>query len=207
MQNAAFPFVALISFFAPLPARGRKGPWEPACPTSPPGHRASGAGGESRRSSSSRLCPGLYVWGSGCASVSPTGGVEAVAPWSLLGDGAGTRRLVPRCVRTPGHTGGFQACRKPAPAAGEAELIPSLSAPSAAAFFQGFCWESAPFPPVCPVPSRTSRRPLLGGGCFVAGTPAPQLIPCITQLPATVSLLASNPAAGLENGSGLPWRQ
>ena len=98
----------------------------------------------------------VCVVGSGRASVSPTGGAEAVAPWSLLGDGAGTRRLVHRCVRTPGHAGGFQACRKPAPAAGEAELIPSLSAPSAAAFFQGFCWESAPFPPVCPVPSRTS---------------------------------------------------
>lgn len=63
--------------------------------------------------------------------------------------------------------------QEPAPAAGEAELIPSLSDPRATAFFQDFCWESAPFPPVCPVPSRTSRRPLLGVAVLQRGPVLP----------------------------------
>lgn len=213
MQNAAFPFVALISFsfiyfffFGSSACEGGgKGPWEPV--RVPWLRRGTARGGKA--AGAPPAGPVWAFWGSGRASVSPTGGVEAVAPWSLPGDGAGTRQLVPPRVRTPGHAGSFRARREPAPAAGGAELIPSLSAPRSAAFFQDFCWESAPFPLVCPVPSRTSQRPLLGreeGGAVSQRGPrvpnssraSPSSRPRFVPLPA---------AAGPGNGSGPPRRQ
>lgn len=148
--------------------------------------------------------------GGGCQAVPqfpPPLGLKPLHPGCCRVMEQGPRRLVHPWVRVPGHAGSFWACRKSAPAAGEAELIPSPSAPCAVAFFHDFCWESAPFPPIRPVPWQSQPMAPARGGCFAAGTPGPQLIPCVTQFPAPVSLPASNPAAGPGNGSGPPRRQ
>ena len=88
-------------------------------------------------------------------------------------------------------------CRKPAPASAEAEQIPSLSSPSATAFFPRLLLGISP--PFAQFPAEPAHGSCLGG-LFLSGDP--QLIPRIPQLPAAVSLPTSNPAAGPAKGWG-----